>query len=431
LGVSLITGWLPWTLMALGILGGCYLLWRPQRWWWTYLVPGVLLLSAAAAWVLGHWVAQSLFAQDLKTTDVVWIGVQIAAMGLFVGNLFKSRWSRKIIAFLAMIAVIASAGNQINKSYLQYPAVGDMFGVSSDQEISGPPANPKHSGAPLPAGPLTSVWTPTGPNIPPDGKGRVSEIQLPGTISGFQGRTGWVYYPPAYFADNAEPLPVLVLMSGQPGNPGELITGNRLQGVMDEFASSHNGIAPVVVVADETGSDLANPLCVDSSLGNVDTYISKDVPNAIDAQLNVDSNHAHWGIGGFSAGGTCAFQMATNHPDIYPNFIDIVGEVEPSLGSRQATLDAAFGGDESKFKAVNPLDLIATKKFPNLSGWFIAGSEDPAFGPGMKQLYDTSKAAGLDVYFWESPGTGHDWGTVGAGLEHVLPWLGQRLGLTN
>ena len=58
--------------------------------------------------------------------------------------------------------------------------------------------------------------------------------------------------------------------------------------------------------------------------------------------------------------------MVTNHPDIYTHFIDISGEEEPTLGSRQQTVDTAFGGDEAKFKAVNPLDIMAAKKFPQI-----------------------------------------------------------------
>lgn len=38
-----------------------------------------------------------------------------------------------------------------------------------------------------------------------------------------------VYYPPAYFADNPEPLPVLILLAGQPGDPGDWFLGDRVR----------------------------------------------------------------------------------------------------------------------------------------------------------------------------------------------------------
>jgi S-formylglutathione hydrolase FrmB len=227
---------------------------------------------------------------------------------------------------------------------------------------------------------------------------------------------------------------VLVLFAGQPGSPDDWLSGDRVPNVMNEFAAAHNGIAPIVVMPDSIGSELANPLCADTSLGNADTYLSKDVPNAIRSQLRVDPDPAHWVVGGFSYGGTCALQMATNHPDIYPNFVDISGELEPTLGSgatgRKQTVDTAFGGDESKFTAINPADLMAKNKYPHSAGWFIWGEGDPENKPEQLKLYAAAQAAGMDVQQWEAPGTGHDWGTVTAGLAHVMPWMATRMNLT-
>jgi len=117
---------------------------------------------------------------------------------------------------------------------------------------------------------------------------------------------------------------------------------------MNDFAAAHNGIAPIVVSRDPLGSTTVDPLCANSSLGQLDTYLSKDVPAAIKQQLRVDPAPRHWAIGGFSYGGTCSIQLATNHPDIYPTFIDISGELEPTLGSHQQTVDTAFGGDRRR-----------------------------------------------------------------------------------
>ena len=64
--------------------------------------------------------------------------------------------------------------------------------------------------------------------------------------------------------------------------------GDRVQGVMNAYAAQHNGIAPVVVMPDASGGQVTNPLCTDSNLGNVGTYLSKDLPNAIKSQLRVD-----------------------------------------------------------------------------------------------------------------------------------------------
>ena len=431
MGVSLFTGWLPVALSALGVLGAGFLLIRRLRWWWLWYVPTTLAASAIGAWILATVAGENLFAEALPFSVGIWIAVIIAAVLLAVGHLFASPWWDKVVAVATAIVVVAAAGNQINNHYQQYPTLGDVLGAGSDRDINGPPV--KTTGPtmpPVPPGPLTQSWTPTGPNIPADGKGKVSQIDLPGTLSGFAARPGWVYYPPAYFADNPEPLPVLMMIVGQPGDPGDWFLGDRLQSVMDQYAQAHNGIAPIVVSPDPLGALIANPLCANSSLGQLDTYLSQDVPNAIKSQLLVETDPKYWAIGGFSYGGTCSLQMATNHPDQFPTFIDISGELEPTLGSRQKTVDTAFGGDTAAFTAINPMDIMAAKKFSNTAGWFIVGETDADYMPQQQQVYQTAKAAGMDVQYWVSPGTGHDWGTAVAGLAHVLPWLGTRLGLT-
>ena len=156
--------------------------------------------------------------------------------------------------------------------------LGDLFGPSNSGEAI--PTLTSGSVIALPSGSLADSWVPTGANIPADG-GQVSTIALPGTISGFQPRESYVYLPPAYFADNAEPLPVLILMHGVPGGPGDWTLGDRVQGVLNAYAAEHNGIAPVVVMPDASGGQVSNPLCTDSNLGKVGTYLSQDVPNAI------------------------------------------------------------------------------------------------------------------------------------------------------
>jgi len=437
-GVSLQTGWLPWVLLTLGGVAGAFLLCRPQRWWWLYVLPIVIVLSAATAWLIGEVGGDRLFAKPLNPSDDVWIAVGLSALVLAVGSWYRTSWRRKIIAVLAAGAVILAAGNQINRSYAQFPAVRDLFGVPSEDQVSGlPPVSPvpteQGTGAPssvFPAGPLTATWTPVGPGIPADGRGRITQFTIPNTRSGFDARPGWVYLPPAYDAQNPRPLPVLML-HGQPGNPDSWLIGDRVQTLMNDFAAQHRGIAPIVVMPDVLGSTLANPLCADSTLGAADRYLSVDVPAAIRTQLRVDPDPRHWVIAGFSYGGTCSLQMATNHPGIYPNFIDISGQAEPTLGSRKQTVDTAFGGDETKFTAINPADLLASKSYPTSAGWFLWGAADTDTKTGQQRLFAAAQKAGMTVQQWEVPGTGHDWDAATGALTHTLPWIATQTNLTN
>ena len=432
-GLSLVDGWLRTVVLVLGLMGFGYLLIRPFSWWWVRVVPIVLVVSALSGAAIGYFAGDKLFAEPLPAMVDVWIAVAIAGIGLAIGYMFRSTWWQRVLAIVAAAVVVAAAGNQINIWYHQYPELGDLLGVTSAQEIAGPPpiAPDGATTSPRPpAGPLTTTWKPTGPDIPADGKGRMSTIDLPGTVSGFAARPGNVYYPPAYFAENPQPLPVVIMLAGQPGNTTDWFVGAKAQNTMDEFAADHAGIAPVVVVPDPLGSELANPMCADSPLGNVSTYLAVDVPAAIKKQIRVDQNMNHWVIGGFSYGGTCSLQMVLNHPDVYSNFIDISGETQQSIGSPEENL-AVFDGDTARLLTTQPLAILTSgKKFPHSAGWFMWGSEDSGTKPGQLQLFPAAQAAGMDVQQWESVGTSHDWVTADSSLRHAMPWIAARTNLT-
>jgi S-formylglutathione hydrolase FrmB len=118
-----------------------------------------------------------------------------------------------------------------------------------------------------------------------------------------------------------------------------------------------------------------------------------------------------------------------NAPEVYPTFVDISGEAEPTLGDHAATVQAAFGGDEAAFAAVNPLDVLRQKQFPGTAGYLVAGEQDTVYGPQAQRVFAACQAAGMDVQLHVKPG-GHTFEVWGPGLEDALPWLATRLGMT-
>ena len=70
---------------------------------------------------------------------------------------------------------------------------------------------------------------------------------------------------------------------------------------------------------DPLGSALANPLCLDSRLGNAQTYLARDVPAWVRAHLPVSTDPRNWAIAGLSEGGTCSWQLAVNAPADLPD----------------------------------------------------------------------------------------------------------------
>jgi S-formylglutathione hydrolase FrmB len=253
----------------------------------------------------------------------------------------------------------------------------------------------------------------------------VSEIPIPGTASAFKARNAVIYLPPAYAADPRPLLPVLVLLPGQPGGPEDWFIAGEAAKAMDTFASQHQGLAPVVVVADPSGSTFASTLCLDTGRGNAETYLARDVPAWIEANLQVDTDHRVWGVGGYSYGGTCALQLAIRTPEVYPSFIDISGQKEPTLSSRRKTANEAFGGDASASTQVNPLDILATASLPEVGGYLAVGDRDVEFKPQQQRVLAVCRRARLQIQYHELPGA-HSWAVWRPALVAALPWYAER-----
>jgi S-formylglutathione hydrolase FrmB len=256
----------------------------------------------------------------------------------------------------------------------------------------------------------------------------VITVRIPPIRSGFAARDAWIYVPPAYLALPRPALPVLMMISGQPGTPRDWLDGGQLAEQMDGWATAHQGLAPVVVMPDALGGLTANPLCMDSRLGRADTYLARDVPAWVLGHLGVDPDTSHWAVGGFSYGGTCALQLATAHPTLFPTFLDVSGQQAPTLGGFQRTVDAAFGGDRAAFAAVNPLDELRAHRYPGSAGYLVVGAQDRVYQRQAAVVATTARQAGMSIAFTELPG-GHSWGVARPALGKALPWLAARMGL--
>jgi S-formylglutathione hydrolase FrmB len=423
LDAPLIAGVLPTAVTAAGAVGGVYLLVGTTRRWWARSVPLAVLGGVAFAAVAAAAVAVLRpFPDPLPLRLLGWIAVVLTACVLAAHGLRRG-WTRRILAVVSLLAVLVTGLVKANAFYGYRPTLAALIGVPAANEINlaDLPAAPLLAAAPHQ--PLAALWH-APPGMPRTG--RISQVALPGTRSHFAARPAWVYLPPAYLASPRARLPVLVLIAGQPGGPEDWLLAGRLATVMDAFAATHDGLAPVVVVPDATGSSLGNTLCMDSRLGEAETYLAEDVPAWTRANLQIDPSNL--AVGGFSFGGTCALQLALRRPDVYPTFLDISGQARPTLGDDTQTVQEAFGGDEGAFDRVDPLHELETSHYPDTAGVFAAGRDDPDYRPQAEQLATAARAAGIPATLHELPG-GHSWAIASTALTDTLPWLGARTDL--
>lgn len=427
--LSLVSGVLP---AALLVLGGLSLLWLAAgRTRHLLVVVPAAAAAAGALTLLLFYLAESVFHwwdASLPRLLYVYAGLGIFAVILAVLRIRGSEGiSGRVLPLTAAALALLAVSVTVNASYAQYPTLASLFDPPGPMSGSLPERDPS-SAAGLPAT-TEATWVP--PQDQPDA-GSVYSVTIPGSVSGYKSNPALVYLPPAYLANPAAVnLPVLVLIHGQPGAPNDWLVGGQLKQMMDTFAAGHNGLAPVVVMPDASNAGNANwPLCMDSDISSSGTYLAVDLPAWVRQHLASGLNGgSQWAVAGYSYGGTCAMQLATNYPDAYPTFIDISGETGPMISSGRGNLiKTYFHGDESRFTAQNALDRLASTSFPNSAGIVAVGTGDSIYEPQGKQVYAAAKAAGMEVTLQELPG-GHSWQVWKAGLGNNLDWLCRRLGI--
>jgi len=420
LSLNLLKGPVPLVVNILGatVLIAIFATGRLRRWLPVAAgsIVGGFALGLVICWLLGD--VLDVFGVTLSLASRFWFGIGVAGLTLAIARLVCSP-KRTAVLWVASAVILALVGGLgVNADLGEFPTVKNALGIGQYGEIA------------LPATALTTTlagWTAPA-NLPKHG--RAGLVTIPATVSHFQARQAMVYLPPAALVTNPPKLPVLELISGQPGEPADLFVKGALAAHLNAIAAAHRGLAPIVVVPDQLGAPARNPMCVDSSLGNSATYLTTDVPNWINDNLNVLSGSNSWGIGGFSQGGTCAIQLGAALPKLYGTILDITGEIAPKSGSVRQTIAAGFGGSTAAYTAALPLNILKrVADYGHTLALFSVGQSDTRYGPGIRLITRAATSAGMDTRLYVSPGTAHDWHTVGYAFDHSLPVIEQHWGL--
>ncbi|PPI45537.1 alpha/beta hydrolase [Rathayibacter iranicus] len=383
------------------------------------LVLGVLGGVGLAAFVDGP---DGPFGIDFTPVTRAWIGLGFGGVAVAVLVLVHAAGHRRLRRALASLGVtvlvVATAAMSVNMDFGQYPTVRSVLGISAYSDAPPPAIAPSGLHSDL------ATWT-APPGMP--SVGTVSPVTIPATASGFPAREAVVYLPPAALTPNPPLLPVMVILSGQPGSPSDPLSTEKFEEALNAYAAQHAGLAPIVVSPDQLGDPSKNPMCIDSPLGNSATYLTVDVPNWIRANLPVLSDARHWAIGGLSQGGTCAIQLGAGYPTLFGNIVDASGEIAPSLGSPAATVAGGFGGNEAAYEAAKPLTMMEKHTpYKETFALFGVGANDGTFRPGVKTLYSAALAAGMDATYFEVPNAAHDVAAWSATFNHGLELLAAR-----
>jgi S-formylglutathione hydrolase FrmB len=399
---------------------------RPLRRW----LP-VQLAGGAVGVGIGYllsWLVSDVwdtFGLSLTPLTRLWVGLGAGGIGFALAGIWRSRPWRVALAACSVVLFAVMGGVGVNADVAEFPTLGSALGIGqvSTLTIPTPPVTTPQAPASL-----APTWRPPA-DLP--SSGTVGTVTIPATASHFAARPAIVYLPPAALVKNAPRLPVLEMLSGQPGAPSSLLTSGNLANILNAYALDHRGLAPIVVIPDQLGAPQQNPMCLDSPLGNVETYLTVDVPDWINSHLHVLQDRTDWAIGGFSEGGTCSIQLGAKFRGLYGSIIDISGQLAPVRGTVAATIAIAFAGSASAYQAATPLALMAAgAPYADTLAIFAVGENDTRYGVAEATVSRAAAAAGMTVHVIRSPGTAHDWHTVQYALRESLPILYARWGLS-
>ena len=216
-------------------------------------------------------------------------------------------------------------------------------------------------------------------------------------------------YTPAAYEQGRKRYPVLYLQHGM----GEDETGWSRQGHMQHIMDNliHSGEAVPMIVVMESG-DVAAPFRGGDNRQGFSQYgasfypvLLNDLIPYIDSHFRTRADREHRAMAGLSWGGHQTFDVVLTHMDRFAYMGAFSGAI---FGLDVPTAyDGVFTRPDEFNRRMHCLFLSC-------------GSEENF---GTEKLVENLRAAGIDIQFYVSPGTHHEWLTWRRSLRQFLPLL--------
>jgi enterochelin esterase-like enzyme len=218
----------------------------------------------------------------------------------------------------------------------------------------------------------------------------------------------FVVLPPGYASHPQRRYPVLYLLHGYPGKASDYlkigdVESAYAQGVADKT------MRPMILVAPSGGRSLfddtewANSVSKDNQW---ETFVARDLVDAIDARYRTIRAGTGRGIAGYSEGGYGALNIGFHHPKEF-GLIEswsgyMLADTSPALFGRRKTL---LRYNSPKFyAATHAAALRASRTYI----WFYCGTADSDAPQNGAFAAELTRLGIPHDFFWE-PGVRHTW----------------------
>ncbi|TDU84228.1 S-formylglutathione hydrolase FrmB [Kribbella voronezhensis] len=416
LGISLLSGWLPVSMEAAAAVALVAAVIRRDRRWATRRLPFiagaalVLALGAAAA-------SRPLFGitDPLPLSVWVWLGMAAAALLVVTIGWPSARWWQSVSGVVALGLACLVCGNSVNQFVGYYPTLESAMAALRGRPPAGQITLQQLHGSRLPDAAQT---------------GELVSVDIPSSAATFSPRRELVYLPPVWFRHGHRPLPAVEMIGAEHAAPENWVRIGGAVRASNAYAAHHQGRAPILVFVDATESFNNDTECVNGPHGTAEDYLVKDVPRFVIATFGASRDPRHWGVLGFSMGGTCAIGLTVEHPQTFGHFVDIDGDLGPNVGTKAQTIATLYGGSATAWAAHDPLTVMARHgHYRDVTGRFVNGSNEHLLIKESKQLAAACHKVAIPAEVVVQHGS-HVWQFAENVFARTLPWLSAQLDLS-
>jgi S-formylglutathione hydrolase FrmB len=420
--ISVDAGGLVSAVVAVAAVGlGVGVVGRPRRWWATWgvgiAVSATVVVASARWWILDS----GLVSEHYPPTFLLWVWLGLWAVGVAGTGWWSGGAAVRMARAVAAPLVVVAAFLLVNAHYGYWPTVGVLLGRPVTGQVS---ASRVYQEISLRT--RSSMLVNMHAQVSSPSTGLYGPISIPATPVHFDADLAWLWLPPVYFHSSRAQIPVLIMLTGLPGEAQDWVTAGQVVPLADRWARAHHGVAPVMIFVDENGRGDRDTECVNGPHGAAQSYLTRDLPDWVEGTLGIHPDPRTWGVVGFSEGGTCAVGLAAEDPGLFGYFVDVGGDMAPNLGGPATTLRNLYAGNAAAAESFEPKAIFVTHHFGHLEGWFAAGGGDRN-GLGVAlTLAGLAAHAGVDTHIYDGPG-GHTWLFARRALSNIYPTLATAL----
>jgi enterochelin esterase-like enzyme len=225
---------------------------------------------------------------------------------------------RVVAACLAFVPAMVFGIAVVNKYYDYYQTWDAVVSDLSGQSASVPQLSAAGLGKGSPSSMISSLGDSSNAGLDAQ-YGLLFSTTITGHRSHIS-RQVYVWLPPQYFrkAYANYRFPAIELLHGSPGQPASWVNVMNVIPVFLQAMAAHTA-SPAVLVMPNTDGGLQYALqCLNDPHGLQDmTYVGKEVPAWVAANLRVQAPGAAWGIAGYSEGGFCAANIGLQYVESF------------------------------------------------------------------------------------------------------------------